>query len=92
MLFGGRSLGKACHWQPVHRTLEGSLQTRKWQDKDGHDRYSTEVVLQGFNSQLALLDTRGGSGAADTSDSDFGDGGPSAVPGKSSDMDDEIPF
>ena len=72
--------------------LEGSLQTRKWQDKDGHDRYSTEVVLQGFNSQLALLDTRGGSGAADTSDSDFGDRGPSAVPGKSSDMDDEIPF
>ena len=51
--------------------LEGSLQTRKWQDKDGHDRYSTEVVLQGFNSQLTMLDTRGG-GAAEPSDSDFG--------------------
>ena len=37
--------------------LEGALQTRKWQDKDGHDRYSTEVVLQGFNSQLTMLDT-----------------------------------
>ena len=40
--------------------LEGALQTRKWTDKDGHDRYSTEVVLQGFNSQLTMLDTRGG--------------------------------
>lgn len=36
--------------------LEGSLQTRKWQDKNGNDRYSTEVVLQGFNSTLAMLD------------------------------------
>ena len=44
--------------------LEGALQTRKWQDKDGHDRYSTEVVLQGFNSQLTMLDTRGGGGGA----------------------------
>ena len=43
--------------------LEGALQTRKWQDKDGQDRYSTEVVLQGFNSQLTMLDTRGGGGA-----------------------------
>ncbi len=38
--------------------LEGALQTRKWQDKEGHDKYSTEVVLQGFNSQLTMLDTR----------------------------------
>ena len=36
--------------------LEGALQTRKWQDKDGNDRYSTEVVLQGFNSALTMLD------------------------------------
>lgn len=36
--------------------LEGSLQTRKWQDQSGQDRYSTEVVLQGFNSQLVMLD------------------------------------
>src|SRR3569623_2728285 len=40
--------------------LEGALQTRKWQDKDGQDRYSTEVVLQGFNSQLTMLAGRGG--------------------------------
>src|SRR5437868_13304810 len=38
--------------------LEGALQTRKWQDKDGQDRYSTEVVLQGFNSALTLLDPK----------------------------------
>ena len=38
--------------------LEGELQTRKWQDTDGNDRYTTEVVLQGFNSNLTLLDSR----------------------------------
>jgi single-strand DNA-binding protein len=38
--------------------VEGELQTRKWQDKDGSDRYTTEVVLQGFNSNLTLLDSR----------------------------------
>lgn len=39
--------------------LEGQLQTRKWQDQSGQDKYSTEVVLQGFNSNLTLLDGRG---------------------------------
>ncbi len=43
--------------------LEGALQTRKWQDKDGNDRYSTEVVLQGFNSTLTMLDGRDGGGS-----------------------------
>ncbi len=43
--------------------LEGQLQTRKWQDKDGNDKYSTEVVLQGFNSSLTMLDGRAGGGA-----------------------------
>ena len=42
--------------------LEGQLQTRKWQDQSGQDRYSTEVVLQGFNSTLTMLDGRGDSG------------------------------
>jgi single-strand DNA-binding protein len=43
--------------------LEGQLQTRKWQDQSGQDKYSTEVVLQGFNSTLTMLDGRsGGSG------------------------------
>ena len=43
--------------------IEGQLQTRKWQDQSGQDRYSTEVVLQGFGSTLTMLDGRdGGSG------------------------------
>src|SRR3979411_1550713 len=45
--------------------LEGSLQTRKWQDQSGQDRYSTEVVLQNFNSQLTMLDRAGGGGGGD---------------------------
>jgi len=42
--------------------VEGQLQTRKWQDKDGNDRYTTEVVLQRFRGELTLLDSRGGGG------------------------------
>src|ERR1700742_853910 len=42
--------------------LEGQLQTRKWTDKDNIERYSTEVVLQGFNSALTMLDGRSGGG------------------------------
>ncbi len=80
--------------------LEGQLQTRKWQDKDGVEKYSTEVVLQNFNATLTMLDTRaGGGGSADTSDNDFGSQGATAARkpamaggGKRGDMDDEIPF
>ncbi|TCQ28229.1 single-stranded DNA-binding protein [Rhizobium sp. PP-CC-3G-465] len=56
--------------------LEGALQTRKWQDKDGNDRYSTEVVLQGFNSTLTMLDGRdgGGSGGGSRGSSEYGGG------------------
>ena len=79
--------------------LEGSLQTRKWQDKDGNDKYSTEVVLQNFNSNLTMLDTRGGSGPSDASDDNFGSqsAAPARKPatasaGKRGDMDDEILF
>ena len=45
--------------------LEGQIQTRKWQDKDGHDRYSTEIVLQRFRGELQLLDSRNSDGASD---------------------------
>ena len=87
--------------------LEGSLQTRKWQDKDGLDKYSTEVVLQGFNSTLTMLDRAGAGGGgsggdlgSDDSGSDFGSSGPAprrqpaiaAAGGKRGEMDDEIPF
>ncbi|MBB3440491.1 single-stranded DNA-binding protein [Rhizobium sp. BK379] len=44
--------------------IEGALQTRKWQDQTGNDRYSTEIVLQGFNSTLTMLDGRGEGGGA----------------------------
>lgn len=40
--------------------IEGKLQTRKWQDRDGNDKYTTEVVLQGFGGTLTLLDSRSG--------------------------------
>jgi single-strand DNA-binding protein len=64
--------------------IEGALQTRKWQDQSGQDRYSTEVVLQGFRGELTLLDRAGGAGAgggggdfgADDAGGDFGSPGP----------------
>lgn len=62
--------------------IEGALQTRKWQDQNGNDRYSTEVVLQGFNSTLTMLDGRGegggrsqGGGGYDDYDQGYGGGG-----------------
>ncbi len=78
--------------------IEGSLQTRKWQDKEtGADRYSTEVVLQNFNSTLTMLDGRGGNaGMSDDGGSEFGSTGTAprqrAVAGKRNDLDDDIPF
>jgi len=88
--------------------IEGALQTRKWQDKDGQDKYSTEIVLQGFNSQLTMLDRAGGGAGAGSSDfgggGDFGSPGPTASRrpamagagggggGRRDDMDDGIPF
>ena len=60
--------------------IEGALQTRKWTDQAGVEKYSTEVVLQGFNSTLTMLDGRsgggGGSFGSDDSGGDFGSGGP----------------
>jgi single-strand DNA-binding protein len=52
--------------------LEGQLQTRKWQDQQGQDRYSTEVVLQGFNSALTMLDRAGGGTGAGGGGGDYG--------------------
>ena len=75
--------------------IEGKLQTRKWQDQSGQDRYSTEIVLQGFDGVLTMLDGRsegGGSSGGYSDDRGGGyDSGPSGG-GSSSDMDDEIPF
>lgn len=52
--------------------IEGALQTRKWQDQSGQDKYSTEVVLQGFNSVLTMLDGRSGGGGSSGAGSDEG--------------------
>jgi single-strand DNA-binding protein len=58
--------------------IEGALQTRKWQDQTGNDRYSTEIVLQGFNSTLTMLDGRGEGGGERRGGGggDFGGGAP----------------
>jgi single-strand DNA-binding protein len=86
--------------------IEGQLQTRKWTDQNGVEKYSTEVVLQNFKSTLTMLDGRnsgGGSGSSfgpDDSGGDFGSGGPSAgaprravaAGARRNDMDDDIPF
>jgi len=81
--------------------IEGQLQTRKWQDQDGNDRYSTEIVLQGFNSTLTMLGGRsdnndsGGYGGGSRSNEMGGGGGrpqASAPAFDSGGMDDDIPF
>jgi len=88
--------------------LEGQIQTRKWQDQSGQDRYSTEIVLQRFRGELVLLDSRGsgggggggfGGGGEDYGDSgsgDFGGGAPRQQsrpqPAFESDLDDDVPF
>jgi len=85
--------------------LEGKLQTRKWQDQSGNDRYSTEIVLQGFDSKLVMLGGRGdsgggfggggqggggyGGGSQGGSDQGGSYGGPQGGAGN---LDDEIPF
>ena len=48
--------------------IEGELQTRKWQDQDGNDKYTTEVILQGFNSNLTLLDSRNSNNQSNNQD------------------------
>ncbi|MBO6542171.1 MAG: single-stranded DNA-binding protein [Alphaproteobacteria bacterium] len=83
--------------------IEGQIQTRKWQDQSGQDRYSTEIVLQGFNSTLTMLDSRnaGGGGGGDWGGSSGGSGGSGggydrddgfSGGGSGAPIDDEIPF
>ncbi len=87
--------------------IEGQLQTRKWQDQSGQDKYSTEVVLQGFGGTLTMLDGRGegggqggGGGGYDDRGGNYGGGSGGNSGGGNrdggydgpSDMDDEIPF
>ncbi len=88
--------------------LEGQIQTRKWTDNSGQDKYSTEVVLQRFRGELVLLDSRGGGGGGGGYGDDFGDsfgGGASGgsgggasrpqsrpAPAFDTDLDDDVPF
>ncbi len=75
--------------------IEGALQTRKWTDKDGHEKYSTEVVLQGFGGVLTMLDGKSSSG--DNSGGGYNQGysqpmGGSQQKAPADLVDDEIPF
>jgi single-strand DNA-binding protein len=77
--------------------LEGQLQTRKWQDQEGVDKYTTEVVLNRFRGELTMLDTRGGGGESYGEQYGGSQGAaPAAAPagpaGPGDDLDDEIPF
>ena len=71
--------------------LEGQLQTRKWTDQSGQEKYTTEVVLQRFRSTLTMLDSRAESGVGGDSSSSPG-GEPGGGPPAAGDFDDEIPF
>ena len=72
--------------------LEGALQTRKWTDKDGQEKYSTEVVLQGYGATLTMLDGRSGGGSSEGMSSGYN--APAAGSSKPAPelLDDEIPF
>jgi single-strand DNA-binding protein len=86
--------------------IEGQLETRKWQDKDGNDKYSTEVVLRNFNSTLTMLDGKSSDAAGGGWDSDRAERGGGGGRGggrkggkgaeedfsRGADFDDEIPF
>jgi single-strand DNA-binding protein len=85
--------------------LEGQLQTRKWQDQSGNDKYTTEIVLQKFRGELVLLDSRGegGGSSAFGGGEDFGGGGFGSGGGSQkqqrpqpaafdTDLDDDVPF
>lgn len=77
--------------------IEGQLETRKWQDQNGVDKYTTEVVLRGFGSTLTMLDSRSDSmGGGRQMSYDQGQNGARRMEGPaedfSQDFDDEIPF
>jgi len=84
--------------------IEGALQTRKWTDQSGIEKYTTEVVIQGFNGTLTMLDSRnagGGAGAGYGGGDNFGQSGPMGSSGGGGgnqpqdftrDLDDEVPF
>jgi single-strand DNA-binding protein len=74
--------------------IEGALKTRKWQDAQGQDRYSTEIVLQGFNSVLTMLDAPNGAGGSSRAQESHpgAHGGETPRGGYVDDLDDDVPF
>jgi single-strand DNA-binding protein len=84
--------------------VEGQIQTRKWQDQSGNDRYTTEIVLQRFRGELVLLDSREGAGGGrgafneDFGGDDFGGSAPQRTQSRpqpaafDTDLDDDVPF
>ena len=64
------------------------METRKWQDKEGNDRYTTEITIRGFGGQLVMLGGRGGGGGSRGGSS----GAPSPSTEEVNDLDDEVPF
>ena len=77
--------------------IEGKLQTRKWQDRDGNDKYTTELVLQGPGSNMTMLDSRNSDGGGGGGYNQGGGGGSRSAgnmdgPKQDFDLDDEIPF
>jgi single-strand DNA-binding protein len=78
--------------------LEGQIQTRKWQDQSGNDRYTTEIVLQRFRGELVLLDSRESAGGRGAFNDDFEGGAPSRQQSRpqpaafDTDLDDDVPF
>ena len=74
--------------------VEGELQTRKWQDQDGNDRYTTEVILQGYNCNLTLLDSRNNTNQSSeiTQESSIADEKTESQTSDSEDPEEDIPF
>jgi single-strand DNA-binding protein len=74
--------------------LEGALKTRKWTDKDGHEKYTTEIVMSGFNGTILMLSTAGGNNGGDRGGQGQTRSAPAAAPAsfQRDEMDDEIPF
>lgn len=77
--------------------VEGQLETRKWTDKDGQEKYTTEVVLRPFNGQLTMLDSKGGGGMSDGDQAGYSSApaprsSGAATAAKVDEFEDEIPF
>jgi len=75
--------------------VEGELQTRKWADQDGNDRYTTEVILQGYNSNLTLLDSRNNNtnqSSETTQEPSIVDANTESETNDSEDPEEDIPF